>query len=176
MILHRADAKTMIQLHKILLFFLITSGVAVLPSCMFDQAPVNAPKKDGLVVINVLKKELYDDCHIEGSVSVPFDQVEKYVQTYVDKNAEIVVYCSNYMCTASGAVCKKLQDLGFSNVCAYEAGTAEWYQQGLPTQGPAKSAYLSHKLEKPTHDNDTGICIITTQELAQKIKLEKKIE
>lgn len=159
----------MIQLHKILLFCLITSGVAILPSCMFDQEQASEPKKNGLVVINVLKKELYDDCHIEGSLSVPFDQVEKYAQERIDKNAEIVVYCSNYMCTASGAVCKMLHALGFNNVCAYEAGTAEWYQQGLPTKGPAKSAYLSHKLEQPKHDGDTDICIVTTQELAQKM-------
>ncbi len=163
----------MTRLNNILLSFLITSVVIILPSCMSDQQNVSEQKKNGLVVINVLKKELYDDCHIEGSLSVPFDQVEKHVQACVDKDAEIVVYCSNYMCTASGAVCKRLKSLGFNNVCAYEAGTAEWYQQGLPTQGPAKSGYLKHKLEQPKH-NDPDVRVITTQELAQKMKLEKK--
>ena len=164
----------MIHLRQILLVFSIVSGVALLPSCIFDQNG-SKQKKTGLVIVNVLNKELYEDCHIVGSLSVPFEQVEQYAQAHVDKDAEIVIYCSNYMCSASGAACRKLQALGFKNVCAYEAGTAEWYQQGLPTQGPAKSSYLNHKLEQPTHD-ETDICIITTQELSQKMKLEKKIE
>lgn len=166
----------MIQLHKILLFSLIAGAMVVLPSCMFDKENTGEQKKVGLVVINVLKKELYEDCHIEGSLSVPFDQVEQQVQACVDKDAEVVIYCSNYMCSASGAACKKLQTLGFNNVCAYEAGTAEWYQQGLPTKGPGKSSYLNHKLEPTKHNGDTNIRVISTQELAQKMKLEKKTE
>lgn len=164
----------MIQFPRILLTFLIVSAVVILPSC-FSNQNTSVEKKKGLVVINVLKKELYDDCHIEGSLSMPFDRAEELIQASVDKDAEVVVYCSNYMCTASGAVCKRLKALGYSNVCAYEAGMAEWYQQGLPTQGPAKSGYLNYKLEKPEH-NDSDVCVITTQELAQKMKLEKKIE
>jgi len=163
----------MIQRYTFFLLFLIVSGVAILPSCTFNQEIVVNQRKNDLIVINVLKKELYEDCHIEGSLSVPFDQIEQYVQEHIDKSTEIVIYCSNYMCTASGAACKKLQALGFNNVCAYEAGTAEWYQKGLPTKGPCKSSYLNHKLAQPEHD-DASICIITTEELAKKMNLEKK--
>lgn len=163
----------MTQFSRILLSLLIVSTVVLVPSCMSNQN-VSEQKKNGLVVINVLKKELYDDCHIEGSLSMPFDQAVELVQKSVDKDAEIVVYCSNYMCTASGMVCKQLKALGYNKVCAYEAGIAEWYQQGLPTKGAAKSGYLNYKLEKPDHNN-SDVCVITTQELADKLKL-KKIE
>jgi rhodanese-related sulfurtransferase len=164
----------MVQLRIIFGCFLITAGLVFLPSCTSSQNDAHAQKKTGLVVINVLKKELYDDCHIKDSVSVPFDQVDTYAQTHLDKDAEIVVYCSNYMCSASGAVAQKLQDLGFKNVHAYEAGTAEWYQQGLPTEGPAKAGYLAVKME-PHHEDNSNVRVISTQELAQKMKVEKKI-
>ncbi len=49
----------------------------------------------------------------------------------------------------------------------YEAGTAEWYQKGFPTKGPAKSAYLNNVLEQPKHA-DAAVRIITTQELLQR--------
>ena len=37
-----------------------------------EKKEIDAPK---LLVINVLDKALYDDCHITGSIHVPFDQV-----------------------------------------------------------------------------------------------------
>lgn len=167
--------------YTILLFFLITCGALAVSLYISQKKIAGGARcscevmKKNLVVINVLQKELYDDCHIAGSISIPFDRIEQDAQASIDKDAEIVIYCSNYMCTASGMACKKLQHLGFRNVWAYEAGMAEWYQQGLPTQGPAKSAYLNRVLEQPkVHDPD--VRVITTQELAAKMRVAKKIE
>ena len=121
-----------------------------LPACWpFTKKQEAVEKQKGLVVINVLSKKMYDDCHIVGSISVPFEQVEQYVQDTIDKDAEIVFYCSNYMCSASGFSRKKLMDLGFKNVLVYEGGTAEWAQLGYPVTGPCKLSYLKKKMEIP---------------------------
>lgn len=124
-----------------------------------------------LKVINVLDKNLYDDCHIKGSVHVPFEDVENKAMKW-DKSTKIVVYCSNYTCTASGFIAKMLLKMGFEHVWAYEAGMVAWYQAGLPCDGPARQEYL--KLTNNQHENveKDGLSIISTEELKNLIEKE----
>ena len=145
----------------------------MLPSCWNGDKEQEALRK-GLVVINVLDKKLYDDCRIKGSIHVPFEELEQFAQKRLSKDAEIVLYCSNYFCSSSGFGCKKLQELGFKNVRAYEGGTAEWYQLGLPVEGKCTEAYLTKQIEKaPFQDED--LATITAQELIEKIKVSYSI-
>ena len=125
-----------------------------------------------ILVLNVLDQELYSDCHIRGSVNVPLDNdnLEEYVKD-LDLNREIVVYCSNYFCTASQYAAELLQKLGFKQVYAYEAGMAEWRQRGLPIDGPAVQDYLTRVIAPPK-EHATNIKIITTDELAVKMGLK----
>ncbi len=124
-----------------------------------------------LKVINVLDKRLYDDCHIKGSINVPFQDVENKALSW-DKSTKIVVYCSNYTCTASGFIAKMLTKMGFENVWAYEAGMVGWYKAGLPYEGPAKESYL--ELPNIPHENveKGGVSVITTEELHALMKKE----
>jgi rhodanese-related sulfurtransferase len=142
----------------------------LLPSCMPGSQKA-APS--GVVVINVLEKKLYDDCHIEGSVHVPFEMLEQYAQQNLDKSTEIVVYCSNYMCAASGQGCKMLKRLGFEHVYAYEGGTAEWYQNKMPVVGPCTAHYLQKKLAPIDHSQEDGepAAVMSMQDLACKLHL-----
>jgi len=137
-------------------------------------------KQSGLVVINVLDKDVYDDCHIKGSVNVPFTTLKDYAQGLDPETAEVVVYCSNYMCSTSGHACKELMSMGFKHVWAYEGGTAEWHQMGLPVEGPCKNSYLKQKLMPPQHETvrigapgEQTIAVITAQELANKMHVAK---
>ena len=120
-----------------------------------------------LYVINVLDKAEFDDCHIKGSINVPFDQVEEFARG-LNKQTELVLYCSNYWCTGSGTAAAQLLELGFSKVHAYEAGMAEWYQQKLPVVGPCKESYLTKKIENPHKKSD--VPEITTQMLKEKME------
>ena len=153
---------------KIGLFAVLAAGILVtLPSCWEEQAP---EKKMGFVVINVLDKQLYDDCHIKGSINVPFESIEQCTNL-INTDAEIVVYCTNHMCSTSDYACKKLQELGFKKVWVYEGGTAEWYQQGLPVQGPSKSLYLTKHVDKVGEGGDSRkLPVISARELAQKME------
>jgi rhodanese-related sulfurtransferase len=129
---------------------------------------VHIPKagnKRDFLVINVLDKKTYDDCHIAGSEHVNFRMLDSFMKG-VGKDTKIIVYCSNYLCSTSDYVAKKLKDAGYARVLVYAAGMAEWIQHGLPVEGPSKAAYLSKKVEVPvTIEQKTDI--ITTNELAQ---------
>lgn len=146
----------------------------LLPSCNCSRdkasAEVKTEKVSSLKVINVLDKELYDDCHIKGSVNVPFmdmdnpdrSPIEDYVKD-LPKDTKLVIYCSNYMCSASGEIAKKLNGMGFKNVWAYEAGMADWFQNKLPVEGSCKEAYLTKVIAASKEQHDFKV--ISTEEL-----------
>ncbi len=154
--------------------------MVLLPGCW--EKPCEE-KKAGLVVINVLDKDLYEDCHIKGSINVPFEMIEEYAQQ-LDKNSEIVLYCSNYQCATSEFAAQKLRQQGFAKVSVYEGGTAEWYQLGLPVDGPHTQTYLSkpckqcsfEQADGSSSDKENAIEIISVHDLAQKMGLCVKCE
>lgn len=147
--------------------FLIVGLIALLPACWNDQ---KQGKKTGLVVVNVLEQELFDDCHIKGSMNIPFEKIDELADT-IDKGAQVVIYCSNYQCTSSEFVAKQMRSQGFSDVSVYEAGMAEWYQKGLPVEGDCKKAYLKKTCSKFAEDDVSEIPVISTQELAKKMQV-----
>ncbi len=148
---------------KLLSTFLM-SIMLLLPGCFGEQ------KKEGLFVVNVLDAEHFDDCHIKDSINVTVDKLDDFIADLDKEKAEVVFYCSNYMCTASGFCAKKLKDMGYSNVWAYEAGMAEWYQKELPVEGKCTKAYLDKKMEKSELEESSEIRIISTDDLARKMK------
>lgn len=136
-----------------------------------DQDPqgmVHAASGEKLMVINVLDRNQYDDCHIKKSVNVEFDQLSSLAQK-LDKETELVFYCSNYMCAGSGKAAKLFKQQGFTKVWAYEAGMAEWYKLGLPVEGNCKAAYLQMKNDPLEPQEDSEFDIITTDELKTKL-------
>ncbi len=143
----------------------LLSGLALFSGCLdFGK---KEEQKEALLVINVLDKELYDDCHIPGSIQIDMMNVQKYVSSY-PKTTKIVIYCSNHACTASPWVAKKLKKDGFEHVWDYEAGMAGWYQEKLPVEGLAKAAYL-HQSNPVLSNNTEGFNVISTQELKKLI-------
>jgi len=143
---------------------MLLSIVCVLPACWPGKS------YSGFLVVNVLSSQLYDDCHIKGSINVPFEELDSFIEV-LDKDSRVVFYCSNYMCTSSGYAAKRLQEKGFENVWAYEGGTAEWFQMGLPVEGPCKQAYLHKKMDPIVQESE--VPVISVYELAQKMGIPK---
>jgi len=108
-------------------------------SCQEVQKRIQ--ESSSLVVINVLPQEYYRDCHIPGSINIPYDQIENATQDW-DKNVEIVVYCAHEECDASEQAYRTLEKLGFANVREYPGGMRDWKQAGLPVEGPCEKEYL----------------------------------
>jgi rhodanese-related sulfurtransferase len=158
--------KLIMQLKKCLLKFSVLSFfVFLLPGCWSMQDIV---QDDKLILINVLDKDLYDDCHIKGSINIPFEDVEGYLQHKKGDDVELIFYCSNRRCTASHSAAKKAIELGFSDVLVYVEGTAGWYQAGLPVVGNCKKNYLKKRIEKHLFKDDE-IVEIFTDDLAKKM-------
>lgn len=149
--------------------FLALNLLIMLPGCFSKTAE----KKSGLVLVNVLDKELYEDCHIQGSVNIPFDMIEESADI-IDRSAQVVIYCSNCQCSSSEYAARKLKEKGFANVCVYEGGMAEWYQEGLPVEGPQKQAYLKKSCSQLPADEHAAVPVISVDELAQKMGIEKR--
>ena len=96
---------------------------------------------ENITLVNVLPRESYDDCHISGSISVPVAELAEAAAGW-DKSQTIITYCAHGECSASGTAAKMLTELGFENVSAYEGGIKEWYQAGLPTEGPVTQDWI----------------------------------
>lgn len=153
-------------------FGIVLGSLVILPGCG-EKATEGSAKKSGVVVINVLDKDIYTDCHIAGSINVPFDQLDAALET-IEKDADIVFYCSNPMCTSSEYAATKFKKAGFANVSVYEGGTAEWYQKGLPVEGPSTASYLRGSIESQPCE-ERGCTILTAEQLAQKLGVELPI-
>lgn len=153
---------------RTLSFIALCLAGAFLITRIIMRSGILSAKTESLYVINVLDKALYDDCHIKGSIQVPFDKVTAFAAR-LPKETELVIYCSNYMCSASGDVARQLGQLGFKHVWAYEAGMAEWFVRGLPIEGKAQSGYLK-KENKSLAEHDSTVSVITTELLKEKME------
>ena len=115
------------------------------------------------IVINVLSEDVFNDCHIKGSISVPLNSLESFAEN-IDKHTGIIVYCSSYTCGASAQAWRKLDALGFKDILAYEGGMSEWYHAGFPVEGACSSSYLAEPVKKPDFGPE-GIRTVTREEL-----------
>lgn len=141
---------------------IVIAALVFVPACWFGRSQSLQDKK--FVLLDVNDKSVYEDCHIKNAIHVDLTQLTDFAKK-LNKQAEVVVYCSNYLCTASELAVQELQKLGFENVAAYEGGTAEWFNLGYPVEGPCKS--VPSQAAKPEHM--PSIRTIEASALKQKI-------
>jgi rhodanese-related sulfurtransferase len=99
-------------------------------------------KLDGgeeLVLVEALGPQYYEAEHLPGAINIPHTEVEALAPALLpDRDAQIVVYCSDGPCPNSGIASAKLTALGYTDVRDYHEGKAEWREAGLPLEtGPA---------------------------------------
>lgn len=162
-------------------FGLFMVALSLLAGCNWsgskeDKATAASSK---ILVVNVLDASLYNDAHIAGSINVPLADLQNAAQKW-DKEVPVVIYCSNYTCSASAGGARILQGLGFKNVSAYEGGMAQWYQLSREdntygVEGPTKEDYLSVKVTPPSHEAAQDVKIITAQELREQLRSDKNL-
>jgi hypothetical protein len=145
------------------------ASLLVLSGCEFGK---NKEKEPTLIVVNVLAKELYDDCHIPGSIQVDFEKITDVAKAW-PKSAKIVIYCANYSCTASASAARDLKAQGF-DAYEYAAGAAGWLQAGLPVVGEAHSPYL-HQANEQYAESMLGVPVVSTEELKQLLDKEESL-
>lgn len=104
-----------------------------------DELKERLDNGDAITVVEALGPMYYEDAHIPGALNLPHDEVDELAPKLLpDKDAAVVVYCSNLPCPNSVVASRRLVQLGYSNVFEYEEGKQDWIDAGLPTEsGPA---------------------------------------
>jgi len=135
-----------------------------------------------IIPINVLDEEAFLDAHIPHSLNIPFDVFESCIPT-LNKHKTYVLYCSNYLCTASHAAAEMLKKHGFTQVFVYSGGMSDWYQHSKESplykvEGPAEAEYLQIVVPAPRSqhinlDFATPSYEIVTAEMLQKMLSEE---
>jgi len=90
--------------------------------------------KDDVTLIEVLEPAEYEKGHIKHAINIPLETIVTEAREKFPFDEEIVVYCSDYDCTASPAAAKKLEDTGFKNIYHYPGGKKDWREAGLPIE------------------------------------------
>jgi rhodanese-related sulfurtransferase len=109
---------------------------------VLSDAPVRTIERDELrqklargermQLIMSLNEWAFQAKHIPGSIH--FNTPDEMFSA-LQKNDEIVVYCSNPQCLASLVVYHRLLDHGYTNVRRYAGGLVDWENAGLPLEG-----------------------------------------
>ena len=86
-------------------------------------------------VVEALPAPYYDDAHVPGARNLPHDSDEATIAAVLpDRDATVVVYCSNLACQNSTVLSRRLAQLGYTDVREYEAGKEDWVTAGLPVE------------------------------------------
>ena len=108
-----------------------------------EQLKDRLEQKHDFTLIDVLPREFYDEGHIPGAKQACVYEVTFTSQVHAivpERQNDIVVYASSRRSRAAVAAAVKLTAAGYTNVYAYEGGTAEWQQAGCTLEGAKTSA------------------------------------
>ena len=89
---------------------------------------------DSPLFLDVREQDEWDQGIIPGALHIPRGSLESRVESRVDRDRAIVVYCSVGHRSAFAA--KTLEELGYDNVLNLAGGFTEWKRNGFPTELP----------------------------------------
>ena len=89
-------------------------------------------RKDDFRLVMAMGEWAYHAIHIPGSIN--FATSRQALQS-LNKEDEIVVYCSDEDCIASRALGQLLERHGYTHVLHFAGGLQEWEQAGYPLEG-----------------------------------------
>jgi len=89
------------------------------------------PKK--VIIVDARDEEDYRKMHIPGAISIPVYDIERLSDT-LDKEKEVITYCSGGMCDASTDAANVLVKKGFKKVSEYKGGMQDWFAGNNPTE------------------------------------------
>jgi len=100
-----------------------------------EELKAKMDRGEDFVLVDALGPEHYASSHLPGAINLPYEFVDEAGAVLPDKEAEIVVYCMNLGCSASGEEARELEEMGYKNVRHYAEGKQDWMRAGLPVEG-----------------------------------------
>jgi rhodanese-related sulfurtransferase len=102
-------------------------------------------------LVETLAEAYYRHTHLPGAIHLSPVAVRQCAPALLpDKNALIVLYCSDRECMASGDVARELETMGYTNVREYAGGKRDWIAAGLPVEGESRLRARSAAAQTPT--------------------------
>ena len=83
------------------------------------------------MLVMTLGPEAFKKCHIPGSLNI--SDIETALQR-LNKDDQIIVYCSDKQCLASYFAYQQLEQNGFQNIWRFAGGLLEWTENGFPIE------------------------------------------
>ncbi len=98
-----------------------------------DVAGARERVAGGAALIDVREDNEFADGHAAGAKHMSRGIIERdIVQTFPDKDTELVLYCGGGYRSALAAV--NLQKMGYTNVWSMDGGWAAWNEAGAPIE------------------------------------------
>ena len=86
-----------------------------------------------VTLVEALGAPYFASGHLPGAINIPHTEVKELAPALLpDKEAAIVVYCSNTACPNSSVAVAQLRKLGYTDVRKYAEGKQDWEAAGLP--------------------------------------------
>jgi rhodanese-related sulfurtransferase len=93
------------------------------------------------LVVEALPLPYYEDAHLPGARNLPHDSDDATIAAVLpNRDATVVVYCSNLACQNSTILSRRLAQLGYTDVHEYEGGKEDWITAGLPVESATVTA------------------------------------
>lgn len=105
-----------------------------------DELYKKLQKNHDLVILNILSKKGYEDCHIKNCINISLNVLDEFAKKW-SKNKEIIIYCSGHDCTDEPNIFDILKQMGFNNIYSYDGGMDEWHRKHYPVNEPCELEY-----------------------------------
>ena len=115
-----------------------------------DTAETERLLHAGAQVVEVLPRADYEREHLPGAHSIPLAAMQADTVAELDRDTTTIVYCFDYQCDLSARAARRLETLGFTDVCDYTASKAAWMACGLPVEGTVKSSTRAGSVARTT--------------------------
>ena len=91
--------------------------------------------RGGAVLIDVREDNEFETAHAEGAKHMSRGIIDRdIVQTFPDKNTELILYCGGGFRSALAA--DMIQKMGYTNVWSMAGGWAAWQEAEAPVETP----------------------------------------
>ncbi len=94
-------------------------------------------EKEAVSFVDARSREQYEEGHIKGALSLPWQEVETYfteVSGRLEPDKTIVTYCDGDACDLSHSLAVFLKEMGFANVRVLLNGWTIWRSAQLPVE------------------------------------------
>ena len=101
-----------------------------------DELRAKLDRRDDFKLVMALSEWAFNEAHIPGSINVTSPAL---AAEELNRDDEIVVYCSDEACIASQIAYRALIEDGYRHVRRYPGGLSDWQDAGYPLEGRATS-------------------------------------